>query len=218
MSTKKEKEEKEEKKEEEEEEESEEEEEFTKEIKISKIEGASFNKEKCLENKLFEESEENNLYTNLYPIEFKEDITIYQYSFEIKPECHEESVILKILRDQSPYLFKTYGYYYRSGNNIFAVKKIDEIRTFKAVIVYKGMLQYTIIFQPCAIGSIIRKGQKHDFNEIQEKMLFLVLREILSANPNVHFDRDNLYLENKKQKVEGYQNTYYIHDGYKISI
>ena len=49
-------------------------------------------------------------------------------------------------------------------------------------------------------------------------MLFLVIREILSANPYVHFDRDSLYLENKKQKVEGSQNTYYIHDGYKISI
>ena len=43
-------------------------------------------------------------------------------------------------------------------------------------------------------------------------MLFLVIREILSANPYVHFDRDSLYLENKKQKVKGYQNTYYIHE------
>ena len=36
----------------------------------------------------------------------------------------------------------------------------------------------------------------------------------MSANPNVHFDRDNLYLENKRKTVKGY----YIHDGYKISI
>ena len=156
MSTKKEKEKKEEIKEEEE---SEEEEEFTKEIKISKITGANFNKEKCLENGLIKESEENSLYTNLYPIEFNEEITIYQHAFEIKPECHEESIILKILRDQSTYIFKTYGYYYRSGNNIFAVKKINKIRTFKAVIVYKGMLEYTITFQPWSIGSIIKKGK-----------------------------------------------------------
>jgi len=156
MSLKKEKD---EKNEEEEENESEEEE-FTKEIKLSKIAGASFNKEKCLKNKLFEENEENNLYTNLYPIEFTKDITIYQYAFQIKPECHEESVILKILRDQSPYLFKTYGYYYRSGNNFFAVKKVDKIRTFKAVIVHKGWLEYTITVQPWAIGSIIKKEKR----------------------------------------------------------
>ena len=54
--------------------------------------------------------------------------------------------------------------------------------------------------------------------EFAEKVLFLVIREILSANPNVHFDRDNLYLENKKEKIKGNNNTYYIHDGYKISM
>ena len=49
-------------------------------------------------------------------------------------------------------------------------------------------------------------------------MIYLVIREILSANPYVHFDRDNLYLENKKQEIKGYQNSYFLHDGYKISL
>lgn len=46
----------------------------------------------------------------------------------------------------------------------------------------------------------------------------MVIREILSANPNNHFDRDNLYFENRKKEIKGYNNTYYIHNGYKISI
>ena len=33
-------------------------------------------------------------------------------------------------------------------------------------------------------------------------MIYLVIKEILSANPYVHFDRDNLYLENKKKKLK----------------
>ena len=49
-------------------------------------------------------------------------------------------------------------------------------------------------------------------------MIYLVIREILSANPYVHFDRDNLYLENKKKEIKGYQNSYFLHDGYKISL
>lgn len=44
-----------------------------------------------------------------------------------------------------------------------------------------------------------------------------MVREILQANPNVHFDRDNLYLDNPKEEIIG-ENKYYIHDGYKISI
>ena len=46
----------------------------------------------------------------------------------------------------------------------------------------------------------------------------MVIREILSDNPYVHFDRDNLYLENKKKEIKGYNNSYYVHDGYKICI
>ena len=80
------------------------------------------------------------------------------------------------------------------------------------------MLEYTITVKPWSIGSIIKAGKQHDFDEVQEKMLFLIIREILSTNPYVHFDRDNLYLENKKEKVEAKHNSYYIHDGYKISI
>ena len=212
----KEKEEKEEKSEEEEEEEESEEEEFDKEITLSKIGGVNFNKNICLKNGLFEKGDE--LYTNLYPIKFKRKIIIYQYSFKIDPECHEESVILKIIRDQSYYIYKKYGYYYRSGDNIYAMYQVNRLRTFKAIIHDKGWLEYKIIIQPCKIDSVIEEGQTHNFTQVQEKMIFLIIREILSANPNVHFDRDNLYLENEKEEVICNHNSYYIHEGYKISI
>jgi hypothetical protein len=106
------------------------------------------------------------------------------------------------------------------------------------MIVYKGMLEYSIIVEPTPRCSVIKEGQTHGLTEIQEKVLYLVLREILSANPNVHFDRDNLYLEDidqnerknqgekikngeedvKTEVVSSNNNTYYIHDGYKISV
>ena len=186
------------------------------EIKLSEINGIKFNKKKCVENGLLEENGDK-LYANLYPIEFTKDIEIYQYPFIITPECHEENVILKILREASPDLFDIYGYYYRSGNSLFAVKKVEEEKKiFRSVIVHRDWIQYTIIVKTSypKRDYTIKAGKTHDFLEVQEKMIFLVLREILSANPYVHFDRDNLYLENKKEEV----NNYFIHDGYKISI
>ena len=81
----------------------------------------------------------------------------------------------------------------------------------------KGKSEYTLIVGEHGHHSTIKKGQKHEFSEIDEKVIFLIIREILQANPNVHFDRDNLYLENKKKEIIG-ANKYYIHDGYKISI
>ena len=182
------------------------------------LKGIKFNKEKFVEERFLEEMEDIKLYTNLYPIKFTKPIQICEYPFIIKPECHEESVILKILREASPHLFKTYGYYYRSGNSFFAVRCIEENKEFSVVIHHKGRLKYTINVHATPRCITIEKGKKHDFEEFEEKVIFLIIREILSANPYVHFDRDNLYLENKKEEIRGYNNIYYIHDGYKISI
>lgn len=182
------------------------------------LKGIKFNKEKCVEDGLLEKTDDTKLYTNLYPIKFNKPIQICEYPFIIKPECHEESVILKILREASPKLFKTYGYYYRSGNSFFAVRCVEKNKEFKVVVHHRGWLEYTIFVQATPKTTTIEKGKTHDFEEFEEKVLFLVIREILSANPYVHFDRDNLYLENKKEEINAYNNTYYIHDGYKISI
>ena len=63
------------------------------------LQGIKFNLKKCVEDNLLKETEDIQLYTNLYPIKFTKPIQICEYPFIIKPECHEESVILKILRE-----------------------------------------------------------------------------------------------------------------------
>ena len=110
------------------------------------------NKELCIKNGLFKKPSIGKLYVNLYPIIFTKDIFICEYPFKIIPECHEENVILKILRESSPEIFKKYGYYYRSGNSFFATKKVFEKNIFKRMIVYKGMLEYSIIVEPTSRG------------------------------------------------------------------
>ena len=177
-----------------------------------------FDKENCVESNLIEETEDTMLYSNLYPIKFNRDIDIYEYRFEIEPEPHEENVILKIFRESSKDIFEKYGYYYRSGPTFFALKEVNQPQVFKNTIHDKGLVEYNLKVFGHGHHSTIKKGQTHDFSEIDEKCLFLIIREILQANPNVHFDRDNLYLENKKQKVIGKNNKYFVHDGYKISI
>ena len=104
-------------------------------IKISEIKvPINFDKNESNENELLYKNDDVRLYTNLFPIKFTKDIEICEYPFTITLECHEESVILKILRQVSPALFKKYGYYYRSGNSLFAVRKIKEKKIFKSLI------------------------------------------------------------------------------------
>lgn len=98
------------------------------------LKAVKFNKEKCIENNLLKKSKTVFLYSNFYPIHFKKDIEICENPFLIKPEFHEESVILKVLREASQEIFKRYGYYYRSGNRFFIVKRFEEDRAYKVVI------------------------------------------------------------------------------------
>ena len=183
-------------------------------IELNKV---KFIKDQCIKSQLLKESKEE-IYTNLYPIKFTKKIDIYEYPFKIEPEVHEENVILKIFREASKNIFDIYGYYYRSGSTFSALKEINQINEFKVSIYNKGKTEYILTVSKYGHHSIIEKGQKHNFTEIDEKLIFLIIREILQANPNVHFDRDNLYLENKKKEVVGHNNKYFVHDGYKISI
>jgi hypothetical protein len=72
--------------------------------------------------------------------------------------------------------------------------------------------------------TIIKKGQKTDFSMIEEKIIFLIIREILTTNPNIKVDKDNFYLEKDPlnedypQKVNGTGQSYFIYDGYKLSL
>jgi len=69
------------------------------------------------------------------------------------------------LRQASPKLFKTYGYYYRSGNSFFAVRRYEKDKVFQEVIFYKRWIQYTITVKAASRATLIKAGKKHDFEE-----------------------------------------------------
>ena len=162
-------------------------------VEKEQLEGIKFNKKECVKQKLLEESNDIMLYSNLYPITFNEDIDIFEYAFNIEPKIHEENIILKIFREASKSIFDIYGYYYRSGPHFFALKEINDKNELIVNIIDNGKYEYKLTVYKAGHHSTIKKGQKHGFSEIDEKVIFLIIREILQANPNVHFDRDNLY-------------------------
>ena len=187
---------------------------------LSALNGISWNKQKMLQNSLIEQTSDPDLYVNAYLIKFHKEIHIFQYPITITPEVHEENIINKILKRASSQLFQKYGYYYKSGNTIFATKEINTINNFKISIIQNGKIEYEIQIGKSTHHSAIEIGKKFNFTEVEEMVIYMIIREILSINPNLHFDRDNLYLENKKEKVKAKdtETTYYIHDGYKLSV
>ena len=182
------------------------------------IKGVDWNKKKMLDCKLLQRSDSEALYANAYSVNFTKDINIHEYPFDISPEVHEENAIRKIFKQISNELFKIYGYFYRSGHSFFSVTECNEEKTLKASIIDNGKVDYEITIKASAHSTTIKKDQKFNFEEFQEMVLYYIIREILLINPNVHFDRDNLYLENKKSIIKSDNSIYYLHEGYKLSL
>ena len=180
------------------------------------IPGIKFNVENMIKNKLLENKV--NIFVNAFPIKFNKDINVHKYPFTIVPETNEEYIISNIFRKLYIEIFKIYGNFYRSGNNFYSVKEVSEPKDFSITIVDKGQIEYTIRVDKKAETSIIKKNQTLNFSQIHENIIFMIIREILTTNPNVKVDKDNFYLENNPQKIEGTGQSYYIHDGYKLSL
>jgi hypothetical protein len=182
----------------------------------TKLSGQKFNIDNLKKSGLFEN--EVKLYVNAFPIQFNRDISIHEYPFTITPEINEDYLISKIFKSLSHQIYETYGIFYRSGKSFNSVKEVLEPKEFKTSIADKGKLEYTLQIDKKAKTSTIIKGQKDNFDQTQEQILFLIIREILTTNPNVKVDKDNFYLENKYNTIKGIKQEYNIYDGYKISL
>ena len=180
------------------------------------LSGIKFNIDNLIKSGLLEK--EVKLYVNAFPIKFNKDLNIHEYPFAILPETNEEHIISKIFRALSPQIYETYGTFYRSGKTFNAVKDVAEVKDFKITIANDGKVEYTLQVDKKAKTTTIKKGQKNNFTQEQQQILFLIIREILTTNPNVKVDRDNFYLENRYEEIEGIEQTYYVHDGYKLSL
>ena len=180
------------------------------------LHGVKFNVENMVKSKLLENKV--NIFVNAFPIKFNKDIYVHKYPFTIVPERKEEYIISRIFGQLSMEIFKIYGNFYRSGDSFYSVKEVTEPKDFSITIVDKGQIQYTIRVDKKVETSIIKKNQTLNFSQVHEKIIFMIIREILTTNPNVKVDKDNFYLENNPHKIEGTGQSYYIHDGYKLSL
>jgi len=126
---------------------------------------------------------EVKLYVNAFPILFNKDLSIHEYPFTIIPEINEEYLISKIFKSLSQQIYEIYGTFYRSGKSFNSVKEVLEPKEFKTSIADEGKIEYTLQIDKKTTTTTIKKGQKYNFSQIQEQILFLIIREILTTNP-----------------------------------
>ena len=77
-----------------------------------------------------------SVYANLYEIDIKKELKLYQYPFSVAPQITEGDIRMrdKLFKACSKKLKSIYGDCFISGDSLYAMKKIDEAKSVKCVI------------------------------------------------------------------------------------
>ena len=147
--------------------------------------------------------EKKEIYVNLFEFSTVRDIKVYKYPFITKPEI--ETNAFKLMRSMLGSVSKDLRFIYDvftiSGDSLYSMKKVEEKNTFKALVYNKGKTEYIFEVQNFTNEKIIRK---EDFKKdnLTKQFIEIIIKDILSANPNLDFDKGLFVLKGNKMRIE----------------
>jgi aubergine-like protein len=145
----------------------------------------------------------SDIYVNLFKINLKKNLDIFQYPYVIDPELDNTNMEIrdKLFKIAAKKIKRIYGEFFQSGDMIYATKEIKELNEFVAKI-YKrdGPIEYNIKIQPCS-NSRSLKNENIENDEFAKQIIEILVREILSANPNLDLYRNLFVNKNYKKQI-----------------
>ena len=123
----------------------------------------------------------------------------------------------KLFKALSRKLRPVYGHFFISGNILFAMKKIDEPKTFKCSLHLKGITEYTIEINKCEKEKLIKELDIHK-DELAKQCIELIIKDILKANPKLEFHKDIFVNTTKKKKIETERVSITFYPGFVTSF
>ena len=143
-----------------------------------------------------------DIYVNLYKINLKKKLEIYQYPYAITPEIASENMSIrdKLFKYSMRKLRPIYGEFFQSGDSLYGTNLVKELKSINAYIYSReGKTEYTITFQPCA-NTISLNNEDIKDDPLAKQIIETLIRDILGSNPDLDFYR-NLFV-NRKNKRE----------------
>ena len=175
---------------------------------ISEYEKISFLADPKLEpNKLdYLREDTKEVYTNLFEIQLKKNLQLYQYPFSIFPDIGEGDYRIrnKLFRACSRELRKIYGECFISGDSLYGMNKIEEKKIINSKLILKKVVkektEYFLEIQKYAKQKIISKDNINK-DPLAKQFIEILIRDILHSNPNLEFYRDLFVLIGEKQII-----------------
>lgn len=171
-------------------------------------------------NQLSYVNNKKDIYVNLFKISLSKSLIVYQYPYKVEPEIAVENQDIrdKLFKYSLGKLRPIYGECFVSGDKLYALDKIKEMKTVQTAI-YKDRTRtdYTITFQPCSNETEIQ-GANVATDQIGKQCIELMLRDILHSNPDLDFYKNLMVLKSCRRDITNDKVSVTFYPGFTTSF
>jgi hypothetical protein len=143
-----------------------------------------------------------DIYTNLFPIRFTRSVKIFQYPYTIEPTIAAENqeIRQRIFTRLKNKVRETYGDIIQSGDVMYALKKVEQVKSYEVKIGFRGdMIPYKIQIMSCTKEVAFSEGNSTISTELGKQIIEIMISSVLHNNANLDFFK-NLFVDKTKKK------------------
>ena len=165
-------------------------------------------------------SDTKEIYVNLFKISLKKELKIFQYPYSVTPEIEAGDLTIRnnIFKKASRQLKSIYGECFLSGDSLYAIKDIQEIKSVVSKLYNKnGKTDYTVTFQKRTNVKTINE-QDIQKDQLAKQCIELLIRDILHSNQNLEFYKGLFVRKDQKELIKSYRFKVNFYPGFTTSF
>ena len=145
-----------------------------------------------------------NVYANLYQIKLSKELTVFQYPYSVSPNVAPGDSRIRsfLFKSCNKELKNTYGECLISGDSLYSLKKISEVKAFKANIYLKGQRNEYILTFEKSVNERKIKNEEVQKDQLSKQIIELLVKDILHSNPKLDFYKGFFVLSTRKKTIE----------------
>ena len=161
------------------------------------------------------------VYANLFEINMKKKLTLFQYPYTVNPPIGAADTIIrdKLFKHASRQLKTIFGDCFISGDSLYSMKEIKENQNVKCSLFSKteGRNEYIIEFNNFENKRTIEQKDIQK-DPLSKQFIEMIIRDILRSNPKLMFHKDVFVMTNHKKDIETKNVSISFYPGFTTSF
>ena len=159
------------------------------------------------------------VYANLFEINVKKELKLYQYPFTVIPQIDAGDIRMreKLFKACNKKLKQIYGDCFISGDSLYCMKEEKEVHTVNCFLYLKGKTEYKLEFNKMENERVI-KQEDIQKDPLTKQFIEMIIRDILHSNPRLEFYKGIFVLTDKKHKIETDRVSITFYPGFTTSF